>query len=498
MELEAIIGLEIHVQLKTKSKMFCRCDNQGESQSPNTTICEVCTGQPGTLPTLNAQAVKYGLVIALATSCHIPNQSVFSRKSYFYPDLPKGYQITQYDRPLALDGQFTFPVDNGHKTIGIIRVHLEEDTAKLTHLSGKDESLIDFNRAGTPLVEIVTQPDFRTPQEARDFLQELRLWLRQLKVSDADMEKGHLRCDANVSLRPAGELAFHTKTEIKNLNSFRSVAKALEYEIDRQTKLWSAGTPPDQLTTRGWDDQANITREQRVKEGESDYRYFPEPDLPPIQITTAEIELVKSAMLETPGQLRIRLMTTYGLSLPDVNSIIADWGVLKYFEATMSELEAWQLAKRSTDQIELTETKLHQLAKATTNWLIHKLLKLASEFNTELDSIKVSPENFAEFINLIDQGTLNMATAGDVLITMFNTGEDPSNIIEESDLVRAGTLEDLDLIIDQVLKDNPSQVEQYRTGKIAVLQYLIGQAMKVTKGRASPDLIKETIIIKLQ
>lgn len=497
MELEPVIGLEIHVQLKTRSKMFCSCDNAGENQPPNTTMCAVCSGQPGTLPTLNAQAVDFGIRIALALNCRLPGHSVFSRKNYFYPDLPKGYQISQYDQSIALGGQFTFPIDGMSKTIGLIRAHLEEDTAKLTHLPGSGESLIDLNRAGTPLVEIVTQPDLRTPQEAKAFLQELRLLLRHLGVSDADMEKGHLRCDANISLRPIGELKYYTKTEIKNLNSFRSVAKALQYEILRQTKLWEEGTPPDKLTTRGWNDQKNITVEQRVKEGEADYRYFPEPDLPPLQITQAEIEKIKSLMPELPSQIRTRISTTYGLSIMDVDSLVLDREVLNYFEATMSELEAWQQTVRPAGQSDPTDNKRKQLAKNTANWLIHKLLKSVTETNSNHNRTRVTPENFAEFISLIDQGKLHSVTAGAVLAKMINTGQDPSNLIEEHDLSGAGTLEDLELMVDQVITNHPKQIEQYRSGKTVVLQFLIGQVMKSSQGKVSPDTVKEALIRKI-
>jgi aspartyl-tRNA(Asn)/glutamyl-tRNA(Gln) amidotransferase subunit B len=497
MELEPVIGLEIHVQLKTKSKMFCSCDNAGENLPANTAICEVCSGQPGTLPALNAQAVDFGIRIALALNCRIPGQSVFSRKNYFYPDLPKGYQISQYDQPIAIGGQFTFPNSGSEKTIGLIRAHLEEDTAKLTHLPGSGESLVDLNRAGTPLIEIVTQPDFRNPQEAKAFLQELRLLLRHIEVSDADMEKGHLRCDANISLRPIGDLGYYTKTEIKNLNSFRSVEKALQFEIIRQTKLWEAGTPPSQLTTRGWNDQKNLTTEQRVKEGEADYRYFPEPDLPPLLVTQAEIEKVKALMPELPSQIRVRLASTYGLSVVDIDSLVLDQNILNYFEATMSELEAWQQSERPTGQNVLTDTKRQQLAKTTTNWLVHKIIKLSSDTKSDIKSIKITPENLAEFITLIDQGKLHSAAAGEVLLKMFTSGKDPSSLIEEHDLGGMGTLEDIDLIVEQVITENPKQIEQYRSGKTAVLQYLIGQVMKAAKGRANPDLIKETLIRKI-
>jgi aspartyl-tRNA(Asn)/glutamyl-tRNA(Gln) amidotransferase subunit B len=498
MELEPVIGLEIHVQLKTKSKMFCSCDNAGENQPPNTTICEICTGQPGTLPMLNEQAVDFGIRIALALNCRIPHQSVFSRKSYFYPDLPKGYQISQYDQPIALEGQFTFPVDGETKTVGIIRVHLEEDTAKMTHLSSSGESMLDYNRAGTPLVEIVTQPDFHTPQEAKRFLQELRLLFRYLDVSDADMEKGHLRCDANISLRPVGELKYYTKIEIKNLNSFRSVEKALQYEIERQTKLWEAGQAPNQHATRGWNDQRNITVEQRTKEGEADYRYFPEPDLPPLKVTQAEIEKMRITMPELPSQARIRLNDSYGLSITDIDAIVSDRVLLEYYESTMSELEAWQESEGLESEPTMTEESRRRLSKTTVNWLIHKLLKMIADSKSGFEDLKITPENFAEFINLIDRGKLHSAISGEVLNRMFATGQDPSSIIEERGLNKAGTLEDLDLIIVRVLNAHPKQIAQYQSGKIVVLQYLIGQVMKETKGSVNPDLIKDALLSKLK
>ncbi|MFH1173450.1 MAG: Asp-tRNA(Asn)/Glu-tRNA(Gln) amidotransferase subunit GatB [bacterium] len=488
--LEPVIGLEIHVQLKTKSKMFCGCDNTGEDQSANTTVCPVCTGQPGTLPALNRQAISCGLKAALALNCQIAKKTKFDRKNYFYPDLPKGYQISQYDQPLATNGWL---VINDEK-IRLNRLHLEEDAAKLQHGDNKS-SLVDFNRAGTPLIEIVTEPDIKTPQTAKLFLQELRLLMRYLKISDADMEKGHLRCDANISLRAHGDKKLYPKTEIKNLNSFKSVERALEYEIMRQTKLWLTNTPPITETTRGWDDKKQITLEQRSKEGEQDYRYFPEPDLPPIVIDQKWLEEVKNSLPELPQAKQARFIEEYDFSPSDAKTLVNNNELADYTEQVISELKAWLMDLEEMDgsEEEIWEKHKKKLANSTASWLINKLGGLLTEKKMDFKEVEITPENFAEFITLVYQGKINSRQAQDILKEMLETKADPSHIMDDHKMSQVSDEQELLKTIKKIIKNNPQQTEEYKKGKEALLKYFVGQAMKETQGQAEPMLLEKLL-----
>jgi len=502
MKLTPIIGLEIHVQLRTKSKMFCGCDNSGENQPANTTVCPICMGHPGVLPVINRQAIEWAVKSALALNCQIPKISKFDRKSYFYPDLPKAYQISQYDKPIGEKGYLVI----GKNRIGITRLHLEEDAAKNFHSTDGKHTLVDYNRSGTPLMEIVTEPDIRTPAEAKTFMQELRLIMRYLEVSEADMEKGHLRCDANISLTDQDPndidiKKLKPKTEVKNINSFRAVEKALEYEIKRQTELWQEGKIPQIQSTRGWDEDKSATEAQRTKEEASDYRYFPEPDLPPLNFTattTAAINVkkIKESLIELPQAKRQRFIEEYELSAENAKVITDDKSLASFFEKAVSELRAWLI---SLDETEGTEEEVWQknkakLTKLTANWLVNKLLTLVYKESKDLNTCQeITPENFAEFITLVYQNKINSTIAQKILEKMCRTGKDPSVILEEEDFGQGAKTGDLQKIISQIIADNPKQVEQYKKGKTTVIQFLIGQAMKQTKGAADPGQAKDLL-----
>jgi len=508
MTLEPVIGLEIHVQLKTKSKMFCSCDNRAEDAPPNTAVCPICMGHPGTLPVANRQAIDFGVLASLAIGCRITKQSKFDRKNYFYPDLPKGYQISQFDKPVGVGGKMTLEnplAKEGERkvfSIGITRLHLEEDAAKLQHASDGTSSLVDFNRAGTPLAEIVTEPDFASPAEAKVFLHELRLIMRMLGVSDADMEKGHLRCDANVSLReiiddPAIEketvLRFNPKTEVKNLNSFKSVERALEYEIMRQTALWNAGTPPAQTTTRGWDDDRQITVEQRVKEGMADYRYFPEPDLPPLELASMEME-VRPRMPELPEAKRQRFREEYAFTPADAKQIVDNPALSDFTEKTMSELREWLSTSGEKEPWDDLKPKF---AKLVSGWMLSKLLGLLAEIGSDIRIMKITPEDFAEFLTLVHMGKINSTAAQEVLRVMLEAGQDPSQIVLERGLEQVSDVDDLELACDNVILANAKVVNDYKTGTKNAIMFLVGQVMKETKGKAKPDLVREILEAKL-
>jgi aspartyl-tRNA(Asn)/glutamyl-tRNA(Gln) amidotransferase subunit B len=505
MKLAPIIGLEIHVQLKTKSKMFCPCDNTGENQPANTTVCPICMGHPGVLPTINRQAIEWSVMAALALGCEIPKISKFDRKSYFYPDLPKNYQISQYDQPIGLGGKLLIETSTSKREIGITRLHLEEDAAKNFHSADGQYTLVDYNRSSTPLMEIVTEPDIRSPQEAKIFAQELRKIMRYLGVSDADMEKGHLRCDANISLtdQPVNQIEFKKlkpKTEIKNINSFKAVERALEYEIKRQTELWEKGQPPSKQSTRGWDENKGITENQRTKEEASDYRYFPEPDLPPLNFSAdapnaIDVLAIKNSLIELPQARRKRFMAEYDLSPENAKILTEEKNLADFFEQALSELRAWLLASGLAEgtEEEIWEKNKAKLSKLSANWLINKLLAI-----TDLASEKITPENFAEFIKIIYQNKLNSALAQKLLEIMAQTGSDPSVVCEQENLTPNASDLDLNAVIDKVIIQNPKQVEQYKKGKTTLIQFFIGQVMKETKGQANPESIKDLLEKKLK
>ncbi len=509
MRLEPLIGLEIHIQLKTKSKMFCACNNAGENLPPNTTICPLCTGQPGTLPVPNDEAILAAVKTALLLNCRINPTTKFDRKHYFYPDLPKGYQISQYDLPVAEGGFLEIEtVDKNHqsilKRIELIRLHLEEDAAKMTHCpsagSGRQASLVDFNRAGTPLIEIVTKPDIASPAEAKNFLQELQILARYLDISHAEMEKGHLRCDVNISLRPVGDKKLYPKTEIKNLNSFRAVERVLEFEIKRQTKLWEEDNPPKILATRGWDDDKQVTEEQRTKEEAQDYRYFPEPDIPAFALQKT-VKKIKDLLPELPITRRYRFANEFGLSLADAKILTANPHWAQFTEEVFSECWEWlvglpELAQSGTED-EIIKKNAAKVGRLVGGWLTSKLTGLMTENKIDIRILKITPENFAEFISLIYTNKINSANAMLLLREMLLAGEDPSQIMEEK---RLGQVDDPDLIeraAEEVIRMNPEQVAQYKAGKIPVIQFLVGKMMKETEGKIDPQAAKKILEKKL-
>jgi aspartyl-tRNA(Asn)/glutamyl-tRNA(Gln) amidotransferase subunit B len=506
--LEPVIGLEIHVQLKTRSKMFCGCPAHDVAVAPNANVCPVCLGQPGALPVPNAQAVRMGVFMGLALGCTIAPRSKFDRKNYFYPDLPKGYQISQFDLPIASEGMLEVEVP-GSKTrararIRITRAHLEEDAAKSAH--GEDgKTYVDFNRAGIPLLETVTEPDFRTPAEAKAFLIELRLLARTLGVSDADMEKGHLRCDANVSLRELDEnggvvgARFNPKTEIKNLNSFKHVERALEYEILRQTRLWNEGTPPKISTTRGWNDAKGVTEEQRTKEEAADYRYFPEPDIPPLDLA-ALAEDLRGEIPELPAARRARFVEEYAMKVEDARQIVEDPALADYAERVMSELFAWLDALPEYDELD-DAGKAKERARVTklmTGWLLSKLGGLMAANGIDIRTVKIDPENFAEFITLLSSGKLSSKTGMTVLEAMLADGSDPTHVMEDKKLGRLMDEGAIAEYADRVIANFPVEVAKYQAGKKELLQFLIGQVLKDSEGNADPALTKNVLLVKLE
>ncbi len=495
-----IIGLEIHVRLKTKTKMFCSCANVDDVTPPNTAICPVCTGQPGALPALNAEAIRLGVRTGLALGCTIPDHAHFDRKNYFYPDLPKGYQISQYDFPIAQMGKFVFDVpkkdalaQREQVRIGITRAHLEEDAAKNMHDAASSASLIDFNRAGVPLTEIVTEPDFRSPIEAKIFLQELQLLLRTIGVSDADMEKGYMRCDANVSLMAIDEHnmpaqhGYNPKIEIKNINSFRAVERAITFEIERQHEMLNRGDVPVGAT-RGWDENKGETFEQRLKETNADYRYFPEPDLPSLTLTDIR-ETEKRHIPELPMATRARLQAEWGFSEDDARFFVVNAGWVQYAEAVMNELGSWleSTDTKTTSGGDILEGRKQELAKLAAGWLTSRLAGLLSAMNRTIQDVKISPEDFAELLHLIDEGTVNSANGQKLLVLMLEHGTDPSHLLEEHNLGQIDDPQALANLIAQTIAQNPNQVAQIKSGKLQLIKWFVGVIMKSTEGRANPE-----------
>jgi aspartyl-tRNA(Asn)/glutamyl-tRNA(Gln) amidotransferase subunit B len=492
MRLEPIIGLETHVQLKTKTKLFCGCDNASDNAQPNTNICSICTGQPGVLPVPNEQAIKYAVMLSLALNGKIAHYSKFDRKHYFYPDLPKAYQISQYDLPVMQEGFLKFEVEGREVKIRIERLHLEEDAAKNIH--GADgKTYVDYNRGGTPLCEIVTGPDIRSSAEAKKYLQEMRAIVRALGVSDADMEKGHLRCDVNISLREIGENGkpikdyLSPKTEIKNVNSFRAVERAIEFEIERQTKLWEAGNPPSITTTRGWDDDSQQTTEQRTKEGEADYRYFPEPDIPPMILTELASELSRR-LPELPRNKVARFISEYEIKRDDAELIAADLDLANFTEHVLSELEAWLKAQPNIDADQAT-TKRKEMTKVTISWLLNKLGGLLIERKIGIKSMKISPENFAELMIMIEKAEVTGTKAFEILGIMLESGEDPSHIADDIGAKRVDDSDALTAILNKVIEDNPGEYERFKSGDTKLVQFFIGQMMRETRGNADPQVV---------
>jgi len=465
------IGLEIHVELKTKTKMFCDSLNDPLEKTPNTNICPVCTAQPGTLPVINKKAVESVIKAGLALNCQINEKSWFERKNYFYPDLPKGYQISQYEAPLCKDGY----LETDGKKIKIRRIHLEEDTGRLIHDQDKDTSLVDYNRAGVPLMELVTEPDIESGEEARKFAQELQLIFRYLEISDADMEKGQMRVEANISLNMG------TKVEVKNLNSFRSVERAIIYEIERQ-KMVLEDNGEVVHETRGWNDIKQETFSQRTKETSDDYRYFPEPDLPPMTFTADEIEKLGDMVPELPAARRKRFAKEYRILDSSMEILVTFKNLGDFFEDTVSELRAWlESGKIKTD--------LEKLIKLSANYIITEFPK----FVPTTGEIKITPENFAELIYLTFIGEISSSGTQEVLKEMFRTGGDPSQIIESKNLKQVSDEKELEIAAEKVIKNNPQAVEDYKKGKETALQFLVGQVMRETKGKANPKVVADLI-----
>jgi aspartyl-tRNA(Asn)/glutamyl-tRNA(Gln) amidotransferase subunit B len=481
MPYEPIIGMEVHVELDTASKMFCGCSAQAFGTPPNTHICPICLAMPGTLPVINEQAVRYTVMTGLALNCTIQEHNVFARKNYFYPDLPKGYQISQYELPLCRDGFLsvevgdTTPGGGGGETrrIHIRRVHLEEDTGKLMHVDGY--SLVDFNRAGVPLMEIVSEADMRSAEEAYAFVTRLRQIVRYLGVSSGDMEKGAMRCEVNLSLRPVGSDELGTKVEVKNLNSFRSVRYAIAYEIERQTQLLEAGKPVFQVTM-GWDEGAGVTREQRSKEEAHDYRYFPEPDLPPLNLEPAWIKEVRASLPELPGVKRDRFIADYGLGRYDASVLVEDRAVADYFERTV-------MAAGDTLS-----------PKLVANWVTGELFRLMNEAdNMAISDVKVSPENLVALIRMVNSGIINQPAAKKTFGAMWETGRPPQEIVEEMGLKQVSDASELTGVVERVIADNPDAVASFRAGKESSIRFLIGQVMKATRGKANPQLAEQLL-----
>jgi aspartyl-tRNA(Asn)/glutamyl-tRNA(Gln) amidotransferase subunit B len=504
---EPVIGLEIHVQLKTKSKMFCGCSAHEMNAAPNTNVCPICLGNPGTLPVPNEQAIRFGVLMGLALNCAVAERSKFDRKNYFYPDLPKAYQISQFDLPINVGGFLEIEIPNGmrkHARIGMTRAHLEEDAAKSFHeTDGK--TYVDFNRGGTPLIEIVTEPDFASPQEAKIFLQELRLIARYLGISDADMEKGHLRCDANISLRKRdgnGNIVgakFNPKTEIKNLNSFRHVERALEYEIERQTRVWEEeGAPQSVSMTRGWDEGRQRTIEQRSKEDSADYRYFPEPDIPALAL--AEIaEEMRVQMPELPAARRLRFQNEYALNSSDAKQICGDPTLADFAERVFSELSAW-LDSTLGDETEgeAHEKQKAQMGRLVSGWLLSKLMGLMAARAIDIRTVKIIPENFAEFITLIATKKLNNAIGLKTLEAMLEDGNSPTHIMEEQMLGQMDDEGTLAEAVDRVIESHQVEVARYLAGEEQLLKFLIGQVMKETGSAADAVLTRNILLVKLK
>jgi len=475
---EAVIGIEVHCQLRTASKMFCGCSTAYDGAPPNSHVCPVCLGLPGALPVINRAAVEHVLATGLAIEATVPAATRWDRKNYFYPDLPKGYQISQYDLPLASLGRLAFETSAGPFTVTITRAHLEEDTAKLVHTPASDQrrvSLVDFNRSGVPLMEIVTEPDIRTAEQARRYAEELQLLLRSIGASDADMERGQMRVEANVSLRRRGTEPFGTRVEVKNMNSFRAVERAIAFEIERQAVALDTGEALAQ-ETRGWSEERGETYRMRVKETSDDYRYFPEPDLPPLHIEPAWLEAVRARLPELPAARRVRYRESLGLSPYDAAVLVADPDASALFEATLAATPA-------------------PSPKAAANWVTGEYLRLR---NAASNPIRVDPAELAAIIAAVTDGSISRANGREVLEAHVETGAAAAAIIEARGFRQISDAGALGSVVDEVLAANPAAVADYRAGKAQALGFLVGQVMKATRGQANAKLAGETVLERLQ
>ncbi len=476
---EVIIGLEIHAELKTNSKMFCGCKNDPFHSGPNENVCPVCLGMPGTLPVLNKKAIEWTILTGLALNCKVNKFTKWDRKNYFYPDIPKGYQISQYDLPLVYDGYLEINPNDQVRKIGITRIHLEEDTGTSKHPEGRadvDYSLLDFNRAGAPLMELVTEPDIRNAQEAKEFCKNYQTILRTLKVSDANMEKGEMRCEANISVRKAGEKKFGTKVEVKNLNSFKSVERAIEYEIKRQIDTIESGEKIAQQT-RGWDEKGSKTYVMRVKETSADYRYFPEPDLPPTQVRSNQTELknkndicieeIEKQLPELPKDKVKRYQKKYEISKENAEHIANDLQKVEYFEEIIKLLDC-------------------SFVKDAVKWMVN-----------EIPDLSVKPKDLAQIIILISDGKISGKIAKDILPEV-KKGKSPNMIVKEKSLEQVSDTGEIEKIVEKVVKENPDAVAKIKSGQIGVMGFLVGQVMKETQGKANPKIVNKIIGTKIK
>ena len=473
MDYEIVIGLEVHSELKTKSKIFCGCSTQFGSEQ-NTNVCPVCLGLPGVLPVINEKVVEFAIMAGLALNCEIASFSKFDRKNYYYPDLPKNYQTSQYDLPIAQNGYLEIEVNGETKRIGITRVHMEEDAGKLVHsgsIATSDTSLVDYNRTGVPLIEIVSEPDIRSAEEARAYLEKLKAILQYLDVSDCKMEEGSLRCDANISLRPRGSEKLGTKSEIKNLNSFRAVQRGLEYEAARHEEILDEGGKIIQ-ETRSWDEANSVTVSLRSKEQAHDYRYFPEPDLVPIVIEQDQIEKIRTALPELPDARKARLMKDCGLSDYDAGAITSSKAMADYYDHVIAHKAE---------------------AKAAANWLMGEVSKHLNTANLGMEECPVTPVHLAGLIGLIEKGTISNKIAKTVFEEMWTSGKDAETIVKEKGLVQITDEGAIVAIVEAVLAANPQSVADFKAGKDRALGFLVGQIMKQTKGRANPELVNKLL-----
>ncbi|HEY6011856.1 MAG TPA: Asp-tRNA(Asn)/Glu-tRNA(Gln) amidotransferase subunit GatB [Nitrospirota bacterium] len=474
MKYEAVIGLEVHAQLQTNTKIFCGCET-AFGEEANTRTCPVCIGMPGVLPVLNKKAVEYIIKTGLATHCAISPFSRFARKNYFYPDLPKGYQISQYELPLCEKGYVEIVVDGTVRKIGLTRIHLEEDAGKNLHTSEAGASLVDLNRAGTPLMEIVSEPDIRSADEAAEYLKKLRSILRYIEVSDADMEKGNFRCDINISLRPVGSKEYGTRAEVKNVNSFKFVQKALEYEIKRQAQILDEGGRVVQ-ETRLFDSSKGLTFSMRSKEEAHDYRYFPEPDLVPVVTSPETIESIRKTIPELPDAKRERFVKEYGLPEYDADMLTQSRATASYYEEA---------------------TKLSGQPKVVSNWMMGELMRLLNAENKEIEDCPVKPDRLAGMVKLIEAGTISTKIAKTVFEEMYKTGKDAETVVKEQGLVQVSDTGAIEKIIDEVIRANPAQHADYKGGKDKLFGFFVGQVMKASKGKANPDMVNQLLKKKL-
>jgi aspartyl-tRNA(Asn)/glutamyl-tRNA(Gln) amidotransferase subunit B len=486
-EYEPVIGLEVHVQLLTRSKMYCSCSAEYKSAPPNTHVCPVCLGLPGTLPVINKEAIKGIIMTGLALHCDIAKHTKFDRKNYPYPDLMKGYQISQFDLPICREGYLDVEVGGETRRIGIERVHMEEDVAKLFHRSeqatGKAYSLVDVNRSGVPLMEMVGKPDIRSAEEARQYLMSYQAILRYLGVSTANMEEGEFRCDANVSIRPKGQAEFGTKVEVKNMNSFRSVFKAIEFEIKRQSAQLERGERIVQ-ETRGWQDDKNVTVSLRSKEEANDYRFFPEPDLPPLNVERSWVAQIAKLLPELPEERKARFVSEFGLSTYDAGQLTESPRLADYYELV---LKYYTKANGASDSV----------AKAAANWIITELGRLSNESHIAVEDSPVAAENLAGLLALIDNGTIGTTQAKATIEEMFKTGKTGQAVVEELGLAQITDGDEIGDAVAAAIDDNSQAVADYQSGKESAAKFLVGQVMKATRGKANPSVVGDLVIQQL-